>query len=129
MVKSFRVTTILLASALVLASATYSTAAKKASAMKKKPAASSSAAMISQGKALAAQYRCGGCHGADLKGKPGGAPNIHVTGALHDYTQAQFVTLLDTGKMNNGRQLSGMPVLHMPAAKSKAIFAYLKSLK
>ncbi|MBV9852681.1 MAG: c-type cytochrome [Armatimonadetes bacterium] len=72
--------------------------AAKATARTTKTAAGS----VSQGKALVSQFRCNGCHNANLQGRPGFSPNIHRTGALHDYTQAQFVTLLLTGKKNDG---------------------------
>ena len=77
-------------------------------AMKTKAAAAGS---VSQGKALVAKYRCNGCHNAQLQGRPGFSPSIRKTGALHDYSQAQFVTLLHTGIKNDGGHVKPpMPV-------------------
>ena len=49
------------------------------------------AASISQGKGLIAQYRCNGCHGADLAGKQGFSPSLHQSASLKSYHQATFV--------------------------------------
>ena len=73
--------------ALCLYTGHSSLAAKPAMKMK------ATAGSVSAGKALIAQYRCNGCHNAQLQGRPGFSPSIRKTGALHDYTQAQFVTL------------------------------------
>ncbi|HEX5322639.1 MAG TPA: cytochrome c [Capsulimonadaceae bacterium] len=127
MIKSFRLSTCLLAGTLVLATATYGTAATKHSS--KKPAASSSASMVSHGKALTQQYRCTGCHGANLKGKPGRTPNITASGGLKEYTKAKFEKVLATGVTADGGHLKGMPVFGMKAHDADAIYAYLQTLK
>ena len=50
---------------------------------------------------------------------------------MHDYTQAQFVTLLHTGVKNDGGQVKKpMPVYaKMKTAEATSIFAYLETLK
>ena len=110
---------------LCLYAAHGSLAAKPAKTMK--PAAGS----VSQGKVLISQNRCNGCHGPDLKGRPGFSPNIRKTGALHDYTQAQFVTLLHTGMKNDGGHVRRpMPVYpKMTTGQATSIFAYLETQK
>ena len=86
---------------------------------------------ISQGKSLVSQYRCTGCHGANLAGRQGFSPSIKRTGALHDYTQAQFIKLMHTGITNDGTHVrKPMPVYtKMPTPQAISIFAYLRSLK
>ena len=61
----------------------------------------------------------------------GFSPSIRKTGALHDYTQAQFVTLLHTGITNDGGHVKKpMPVYaKMKTTEAASIFAYLETLK
>lgn len=127
MKRSFWTATVLLSLSLVVASAGLSATAT-AAAGKKKPAASS-AALISQGKVLASQYHCNGCHGADFKGKPGRTPDITQTGQLKNYNATTLAALLSTGVEHDGKHLQHMPVMHLPASKSRAIYAYLKTVK
>ena len=98
-------------------------------AAKPKPVAAT--ASVAQGKALTAKYRCTGCHNAQLQGRPGFSPSIRLTGAMHDYTKAQFVTLMHTGMKNDGGHVrKPMPVYAaMPAGEATSIFAYLHTLK
>ena len=127
MKRSFLAATVILALSLALASVGFSTSATAAAGKKK--AVASSAAMISQGKALASQYGCNKCHGADFHGKPGRTPNITETGELKNYNPKTFATLLSTGVEHDGKHLQHMPVMHLPASKADAIYAYLKTVK
>jgi cytochrome c553 len=125
------------ATALLVTSLLY-TVAQTATAKTMTMTKASSGA-VSEGQALSVKFGCTRCHGADLTGKPGFAPNIHRTGgALHDYTQAQFVQLMATGMKNDGRMVHPpMPVygkankMHpaMTAQQSRAIYDYLVTLK
>lgn len=125
MKRSFYAATAALGLSLILAGAGLSTTATAASKMK----AISSASVIAQGKALASQYGCNRCHGADFHGKPGRTPNITATGELKNYNPTTFATLLSTGVEHDGKHLKGMPVMHLPASKADAIYAYLKTVK
>jgi cytochrome c551/c552 len=89
------------------------------------------AASLSQGMALASQYGCNKCHGANFEGRPGFSPSIRKTGALHDYSKAQFITLMHTGIQNDGKHVHRpMPVYaKMPTPQAVSIFVYLTSLK
>ena len=89
------------------------------------------AGSVTEGKALTAQFRCTGCHNAQLQGRPGFSPSIRKTGAMHDYSQAQFVKLMHTGITNDGRHVKKpMPVYaKMQTAQATAIYAYLETLK
>ena len=48
------------------------------------------------------QYRCSGCHGPDLAGRPGFSPSLHQSGSLKEYKQASFVHMLLTGITPDG---------------------------
>lgn len=89
------------------------------------------AGAVSSAPALLSKYRCNGCHSANLMGKPGFSPSIKGTGALHDYTQAQFVKLMHTGITNDGKHVRRpMPVYaQMPTPQAVTIFKYLKAQK
>ncbi len=106
---------------------TGNVAAKPAHMMKPAMAAGS----VVQGKALVSKYGCTRCHGANLAGKQGFSPSIKRTGALHDYTQAQFLTLMHKGIQNDGSHVrKPMPVYaQMPTGQAVSVFAYLRSLK
>jgi cytochrome c553 len=123
---TFSLTTATVVLGAALLSIAHTPAAAKAPTPAK-PAASS----VSQGKALVTKFRCDGCHNADLKGKPGFSPSIRKTGSLHDYTQAQFVTLMNTGMKNDGSSVHPpMPVFaKMSKDDAVSIFQYLETLK
>ena len=110
----------------VLYAGTSAATAKSMHPMKAMKAATTASAP-----ALLTQYRCNGCHGANLAGKAGFSPSIKGTGALHDYTQAQFITLMHTGMQNDGKHVHRpMPVYaQMPTAQAVTIFKYLKAQK
>ena len=59
-------------------------------------------AMVTQGKTLISQYRCNGCHAADLGGRPHFSPSLHQSGSLKPYTSATFTRLLLTGVTDDG---------------------------
>ncbi len=117
------------ATALLAATMLYAVnvSAKPAHMMKPKMAAGA----LTSGVALISQYRCTGCHGSNLAGRAGFSPSIRKTGALHDYTKAQFITLMHTGMQNDGSHVRRpMPVYaKMPTPQAVSIFAYLTSLK
>jgi len=79
---------------------------------------------------------CRGCHGAELNGGTSGfvgySPNLTPGGALADWSEADFVTLIQTGVTPDGRRLSeGMPweaYSDISEEDLKAMFLYLKSL-
>lgn len=48
---------------------------------------------------------CSECHGIDLRGRPGGPPDLRVAAA---YTAEQFATLMRTGRPPGGRDLGLM---------------------
>jgi mono/diheme cytochrome c family protein len=85
---------------------------------------------VAKGKEIAAQKKCGSCHGANLKGKPGGAPNITWAGELKDYSEKAFERSMDLGVNEGGKKLKPpMPAYHMGAKDADSLYAYLKSLK
>lgn len=87
-------------------------------------------AEVAKGKTLASKYRCNSCHGADLAGKKGFSPSLHASGALKEYDAKTWARVLDTGVTNDGGKLKPpMPVYHMKAADSAALYAYFKTLK
>jgi hypothetical protein len=68
-------------------------------------------APVRQGRALVSRFRCNGCHGDNLGGRPGFAPNLHRDGILRRYTERTFVRLLLTGITDHGgRVRPPMPV-------------------
>ena len=89
-----------------------------------------SPAMIARGKTISAEKRCNTCHGADLKGKPGFAPSLHADGVLKEYNAKTWARVLDTGVTNDGKPVKKpMPVYHLKAKDSAALWAYFKSVK
>lgn len=81
---------------------------------------------------------CSGCHAKNFKGAPSHTPeqppipNISSTGDLGKWSQTEFVTLMQTGKMPNGKQVSdAMPykLFAYSDIELKAIYAYLHQLK
>lgn len=84
------------------------------------------------GKALVAKNRCITCHGANLKGSPGGAPDITGGGReMRHYTAPLFQRLLNKGLDEEGKPVRpAMPKFPtITKQQSDAIYAYLKSLK
>jgi mono/diheme cytochrome c family protein len=89
------------------------------------------------GKYMAAS--CSGCHGQDYKGKempiPGMKPsaNITSTGNVGKWTEEQFMTVLKTGVLPDGRQLDNkdMPwemTKNFKDDEMRAIFRFLQTL-
>jgi mono/diheme cytochrome c family protein len=92
--------------------------------------APSSGALVAKGKSLAASDRCNTCHGADYAGKKGFSPSLHAAGVLHEYTPKTWARVMDTGVTNDGGKVHPpMPVYHLKAADSGALYAYFKTLK
>lgn len=88
------------------------------------------AALITQGKALAAAKRCNTCHTATYAGKKGFSPSLHASGVLREYNPKTFVRVMSTGVTNDGGHVHApMPVYHLKAAQSSALYAYFKTLK
>lgn len=95
-----------------------------------KPMKNSSAAMVSKGKALAESKRCNTCHSADYTGKKGFSPSLHASGVLREYDAKAWARVMDTGVTNDGGVVKKpMPVYHLKAADSSALYAYFKTLK
>jgi cytochrome c553 len=95
------------------------------------------AVTVEYGKYLAVS--CSGCHGQDFKGQempiPGmkASANITSTGDLGKWTEAQFMTVLKTGKRPDGRQLDNkdMPwemTRNFTDDEMKSIYLFLQSL-
>lgn len=113
--------------------ATYQMGLSKAPAKtsaKTSHAAAVSPALIAKGKQLVQQKRCNTCHGADLNGKPKFAPSLHASGSLKEYNPQTWARVMDTGVTEDGGKVKRpMPVYHMKAPDSAALYAYLKTLK
>jgi cytochrome c5 len=110
----------------------FTTGVANAKAAATKPA-KASPAVLAAGKALIAQYRCNGCHSADLKGKVRNgkpwSPNITESGITGKYTKATFVKLIQTGTtFKGGKVMPPMPVLPQVSSHDAAVmYAYLAS--
>lgn len=93
------------------------------------PSAEETAALVAQGKTLATAKNCNGCHGADLSGKAGGPPSLHVSGITSKYNAQTWARMLDTGDTHDGGKVHPpMPVYHLSAADSAALWAYVNTL-
>ena len=118
-----------LAIALGLALSTTSAQAKH---MKMKPKPAVSAALIAKGKGLISSKHCNSCHSADLKGKKGFSPSLYGNARpMTEYNQTTFVRLMTTG-LDDDKKPVKPPMnnaCHQTPADSKAMFAYLKTLK
>lgn len=115
-----------LATCLALGGLVPAALAKKAAP---KPAAAS-AATVSKGKTLAAAKRCNSCHGGDYAGKQGFSPSLKTAGVLREYNPMTWARVMDTGVTNDGGHVKApMPVYHLKAADSGAMYAYFKTLK
>jgi mono/diheme cytochrome c family protein len=78
---------------------------------------------------------CTICHGEDLAGGLGAGAGLNLTpaGALSEWTQAEFITALRTGRTPKGRDLDPelMPidrVKNMTDLELNALWQYLTSL-
>ena len=103
------------------------------------PAATAAGPTVEYGKYIATVGGCTGCHGANLSGgkiadgDPAWPPaaNLTPTG-LANYTEADFTTVLRTGKRQNGLQLhDAMPwrmTKEMTDDEIKAVWLFLKSV-
>lgn len=101
-------------------------------ALAKKPApmAAGGAALVAKGKTLAAAKQCNTCHNADYAGKKGFSPSLHASGVLKEYNPKTWARVMDTGVTPDGGKVKPpMPVYHLKAADSGAMYAYFKTLK
>lgn len=100
-------------------------------AQKMQPVNGQAAAQLaSEGKRIVQQKGCNGCHGANLSGKKGFSPSIRRGGVLDQYNSKTFARLMDVGITEDGGKVEKpMPVYHLKAHQSAAIYAYLKTLK
>ncbi len=102
-----------------------------------KPAASwtpltkqSAARLAGLGKQLVQQKGCNTCHGADLQGKPHFAPGLRARGPMRHYNTQTFARLMASGITDDGGKVKKpMPVYHLKAHDSLALYTYLKTLK
>lgn len=121
--KSVPALTTLLALGLAAAALTASPAAAP------KPPAPSPAT-IAHAKTLVASKRCSSCHAANLTGRKGFSPSLHASGVMREYNPKTWARVMDTGVTNdNGHVKPPMPVYHLKAADSNALYAYLATLK
>ena len=83
------------------------------------------------GKYLARVAGCQSCHGANLAGTPGFAPNL-TPRAIGNWSASDFITTIKTGVTPGNRKLSDeMPwrvYAHMSNEELHALYAYLHSL-
>ncbi len=99
----------------------------------KKAAATGSAAspaLIAAGKTLSSEKKCNTCHSENLAGKPNFAPSLRAAGITQKYNAKTFAVVMDTGVTEDGGKVKApMPVYHLPAKDSAALYAYFKTLK
>lgn len=106
-----------------------------AAALTARPAAAPQApapspATVAHAKSLVASKRCSGCHAANLAGKKGFSPSLHASGVMREYNPTTWARVMNTGVTNdNGHVKPPMPVYHLKAADSAALYAYFKTLK
>lgn len=99
-------------------------------AAKKPVATGGSTALVAQGKTLAVKDRCNGCHSPNYAGKKGFSPSLHASGVLHEYNAKTWARVMNTGLTNDGGKVKPpMPVYHLPAKSSAALYAFFKTLK
>lgn len=121
-----------LAVTLALAGASTNAAAKHAKHAVKNKKSTASSALIAKGKGLMASKHCNACHSADLKGKKGFSPSLYGnTRPLTEYNQTTFVRLMTKGLDEEGKPVRPPMnnACHQTVADSKAMYAYLKTLK
>ena len=90
--------------------------------------ASLDTAQIAHGKALIASKGCDSCHSSNLAGKKGFSPSIRATGITRKYNTVTWARMMNTGVTEDGGHVKApMPVYHMAAKDSLALYAYLKT--
>lgn len=91
----------------------------------------SMAAMAAHGKTLSAAKKCNTCHGANFGGTGKFAPSLRAGGqVLKEYNAKTWARVMDTGVTEDGGKVKPpMPVYHLPAKDSAALWAYFKTLK
>jgi mono/diheme cytochrome c family protein len=90
----------------------------------------SASTLVAKGHALAVAKHCNTCHAANFKGKPGFSPSLTSTGVLKEYNPKTWDRVMNTGITNDGKPVKKpMPVYHLSAADSNALWAYFKTLK
>lgn len=92
--------------------------------------AKATAKLVAQGKQLSQQKGCNGCHGANLEGKPKFSPSLRSNGVLKEYNPKTWARVMDVGITEDGKKVKKpMPVYHLKAQESAALYAYYKTLK
>ena len=92
--------------------------------------AKATAQLVARGKQIVSQKGCNTCHGAALQGKPNFAPGLRQKGVMRHYKDATFARLMAVGLTEDGEKVQKpMPVYHMNARDSAALYAYLKTQK
>lgn len=100
-------------------------------------AAPAEGATVEYGRYLVSISTCRDCHGVELAGGQAGpgdpiGPNLTPGGEMQGWTEADFVTLMRSGRRPDGRQVDPFmpwPVYHnMTDTELGAIWAYLQSL-
>lgn len=91
----------------------------------------SMAAMAAHGKTLAVAKKCNTCHGADNAGRKGFSPSLRAgSQVLKEYNAKTWARVMDTGVTEDGGKVKPpMPVYHLSAKDSAALWAYFKTLK
>lgn len=91
----------------------------------------SMAAMAAHGKTLAVAKKCNTCHGANFGGVAKFAPSLRADGkVLHEYNATTWARVMNTGVTEDGGKVKApMPVYHLKAKDSAALWGYFKTLK
>lgn len=89
------------------------------------------AAMAAHGKTLAVAKKCNTCHGANLGGTGKFAPSLRADSrVVKEYNPKTWARVMDTGITEDGGKVKPpMPVYHLSAKDSAALWAYVKTLK
>lgn len=110
--------------------ATQQMASTKTAAAMRPLDAKAAASLVAQGKQIVQQKGCNTCHGANLAGKPKFSPSLRSNGVLKVYNPKTWARVMDVGITEDGEKVKKpMPVYHLKAADSAALYAYFKTLK
>jgi len=110
--------------------ANHQMAATKTAATMKPLDAKAAANLVAQGKQIVQQKGCNTCHGANLAGKAKFSPSLHSNGVLKQYNPKTWARVMDVGITEDGGKVKKpMPLYHLKAQESAALYAYFKTLK